>query len=240
MPINRDYEKFLTDFHSKKFISLRESQKYVLEEYANNFTAVSDVAIELPTGAGKTLISLLVAEAWRQDGRKVAILSANKTLARQMLQEAQALGIPAVLMEGRGQDIPASDKRGYQRATCVAIMNYWVYFNQNPVIDPADLLIMDDAHLAEHCLHSLYSLEIKKHEHEYLFNSLVAELQARFPEYSVLADAVAGDTPPTSSTELLSFIDQVDALDRIREIIDASPYQSADVDFGFRWRRIRN
>jgi hypothetical protein len=240
MSINRDYAKFLKDFHSKKFVSLRDAQKYVLKEYANSFTTISDVAIELPTGAGKTLISLLVAEAWRQNGRKVAILSANKTLARQMLQEAEALGIPAILMEGRGQDIPAPDKRGYQRATHVAIMNYWVYFNQNPVIDPADLLIMDDAHLAEHCLHSLYSVEIKKHEHEYLFNSLVAELQARYPEYSVLADAVAGDTPPTSSTELLSFIDQVDALERIREIIDASPYQAADVDFGFRWRRIRN
>jgi superfamily II DNA or RNA helicase len=43
-----------------------------------------DVGIELPTGAGKTLIALLVAEAWRRAGKRVVILSANKTLARQM------------------------------------------------------------------------------------------------------------------------------------------------------------
>ncbi len=56
-------------------------------------------------------------------------------------------------------------------------MNYWVYFNQIPNIDPADLLIMDDAHLAEHCLHSLYSVEINKYSHKYLFQTLIAELQ---------------------------------------------------------------
>lgn len=239
MPINRDYSEFLSSFHSDKFRSLREAQQYILHEYSSNYISNPDVAIELPTGAGKTLIALLIAEAWRQDGRKATILSANKTLARQMLGEANALGIPAVLMEGRGIDIPAPDKRAYQRAVKVAIMNYWVYFNQNPVIDPADLLVMDDAHLAEHCLHSLFSVEIKRHTHENLFNALISELQARFPEYSVLADAMAGDTPPTSPTELLSFIDQVEVADRIREIIDVSPYLGIDRDLGFRWGRMR-
>lgn len=239
MPINRNYAEFLSSFRSDKFLSLRESQGHILREYSNNYISCPDVAIELPTGAGKTLIALLIAEAWRQDGGKVAILSANKTLARQMLGEANALGIPAVLMEGRGIDIPAPDKRAYQRAVRVAIMNYWVYFNQNPVIDPANLLVMDDAHLAEHCLHSLYSVEIKRHAHENLFNALITELQSRFPEYSVLADAMAGDVQPTTPTELLSFVDQVEVADRIREIIDVSPYLRTDRDLGFRWGRIR-
>jgi hypothetical protein len=240
MSINRDYSELLTSFDSPKFRQLRDSQGYVLTDYSANRVLSSDVAIELPTGAGKTLIALLIAEAWRQEGKKIAILSANKTLARQMLEEAQALGIPAVLMEGRGIDIPSRDKRAYQRASSVAVMNYWVYFNQNPVIDPADLLVMDDAHLAEHCLHSLYSVEIKRHEHESLFEALITELLARFPEYSVLTDALAGDIPATSTTELLSFIDQIEIADRIREIIDVSPYQETDRDFGFRWRRVRN
>ena len=239
MPIDIDFPQYLTSFHSEKFQTLREAQEYVLNEYAKNYESGTDLAIELPTGSGKTLISLLIAEIWRRSGKKVAILSANKTLARQMLSEANALGIPAVLMEGRGIDIPSPDKRAYQRATKIAIMNYWVYFNQNPVIDPADLLIMDDAHLAEHCLHSLYSAEINRHSHKSLFNTLITELQARYPEYSVLTDAVAGDVPPTNATELLSFVDQVEVADRIREIIDASRYLETDQDLGFRWRRIR-
>jgi hypothetical protein len=239
MSINCDYSQFLSSFRSDKFQSLRDAQDYVLCEYATRYNSCPDVAIELPTGAGKTLIALLIAEAWRQESRKVAILSANKTLARQMLGEANALGVPAVLMEGRGVDIPALDKRAYQRAGKVAIMNYWVYFNQNPVIDPADLLVMDDSHLAEHCLHSLYSVEINRHSHELLFNTLITELQARFPEYSVLADASARDVPLTSATELLSFIDQVEISDRIRQIIDSSPYLDTDTDLSFRWRRMR-
>lgn len=239
MPINQDYTQFLSTFQSDKFQTLRGAQNYILNEYSRNFVTSSDIAIELPTGAGKTLIALLTAEAWRQEGKKVAILSANKTLARQMLREATALGIPAILMEGRGIDIPAPDKRAYQRATHVAIMNYWVYYNQNPVIDPADLLVMDDAHLAEHCLHSLYSVEINRYSHEILFNTIVSELQARFPEYSVLADAIGGDAPPTSTAELLSFVDQVEINERLREIIDSSPYLNFDKDLGYRWRRVR-
>jgi hypothetical protein len=240
MPINRDYNQFLLSFGSSKFQQLRNSQAYILQEYATKYASNPDVAIELPTGAGKTLIALLIAEAWRQDGRKVAILSANKTLARQMLGEATALGIPAILMEGRGTDIPAPDKRAYQRANKVAIMNYWVYFNQNPVIDPADLLVMDDAHLAEHCLHSLYSVEINRHNHKNLFISLITELQARFPEYSVLTDAISGDVPLTNATELLSFIDQISVSDLIRSLIDTSSYLDSDMDLRFRWGRVRN
>ncbi len=91
MPINRDYREFLASFHSEKFQNLRDVQGYILQEYAARFVEVPDVGIELPTGAGKTLIALLIAEAWRQENRKVAILSANKTLARQMKREADAL-----------------------------------------------------------------------------------------------------------------------------------------------------
>jgi hypothetical protein len=240
MPICRDYAQFLSEFHSDKFQELWPAQAFVLEKYSEQFWSQPDVAIELPTGGGKTLITLLVGEAWRQEGKSVAILSANKTLARQMLQESQALGIPAVLMEGKGADIPSRERRAFQRAECVAIMNYWVYFNQNPAIDPADLIIMDDAHLAEHCLHSLYSVEIERHSHENLFITLATELRERFPEYSVLADALAGDVPPITPTELLSFIDQVEVEDRIRQIVDSSPYLDYDADLRFRWARVRN
>src|SRR5260370_38407447 len=200
MPINQDYAQFLSSLWSSKFQSVWPAQEYLLQSYARNYGDRRNVAIELPTGAGKTLIALLVAEAWRREDKKGAILSANKTLARQMVQEAQSLNIPVVLMEGKGSIIPSPDKRAYQRARSVAVMNYWVYFNQNPIIDPADLLIMDDAHLAEHCLYSLYSIEIDRHAHENLFKSLITEMQARFSGYAVLADALADNVPDHASS----------------------------------------
>jgi hypothetical protein len=240
MALITDYSNFLASFGSTKFKKLRPAQSNILDQYSA-YEPKPDVAIELPTGAGKTLIALLIAEAWRKNGSKAAILSANKTLARQMQQEAEALKIPSALMEGRRVDIPAADIRAYQRAQKIAIMNYWVYFNQNPAIDPADLLVMDDAHLAEHCLHSLFSVQIGRHSHEALFKTIVSEVQERFPEYSVLSDALA----PNSSTsgtppELLSFIDQDAIADRVREIIDSSPAIKTDTDLAFRWKRMRN
>jgi hypothetical protein len=240
MALIDDYAAFLTSFQSAKFKKLRPAQNHILEKYGA-FETTEDVAIELPTGAGKTLIALLIAEAKRQNRSKVAVLSANKTLARQMCQEAQALNIPAALMEGRRSDIPAAEIRAYQRAQKIAIMNYWVYFNQNPAVDPADFLVMDDAHLAEHCLHSLFSVQISAYSHDALFKTLVSEVRERFPEYTVLSDAlaiseVASGTPP----ELLSFVDQELIVDRVREIIDASPSLKTDTDLAFRWKRLRN
>jgi hypothetical protein len=240
MALIENYSTFLASFRSKKFKKLRPAQSHILDQYST-FEPKADVAIELPTGAGKTLIALLIAEAWRKNGNKIAILSANKTLARQMQQEAEALKIPSVLMEGRRVDIPAADIRAYQRSQKIGIMNYWVYFNQNPAVDPADLLVMDDAHLAEHCLHSLFSVQIGRHLHEALFKTIVSEVQQRFPEYSVLSDALApssssSGTPP----ELLSFIDQDAIVERLREIVDASPELKIDADLAFRWKRMRN
>jgi len=120
-----NYSAFLASLGSRKFRGLWPGQAHILGQYLG-FENCTDLAIELPTGAGKTLIALLIAEAWRKTGYKVAILSANKTLARQMHREAETLRIPAVLMEGKGTDIPMPDRRAYQRATKLAIMNYWV------------------------------------------------------------------------------------------------------------------
>lgn len=239
MPLINNYAEFLASLNSAKFRVLWPAQDYILGQYGA-FEDQLDVAIELPTGAGKTLIALLIAEAWRRNAKKVAILSANKTLARQMHREGQALGISTVLMEGRGVDIPGADKRAYQRTASVAIMNYWVYFNQNPVIDAADLLVMDDAHLAEHCLHSLFSAEIDRHTHEALFKDLVAELRERFPEYSVLTDALTDSSEANTPPELFSFIDQSAVADRIREIVDSSLALKADTGLRFQWSRMRS
>jgi len=180
-----------------------------------------------------------MAGSWLDESKKVAILSANKTLARQMAAEGEALGIPVSYMEGRGVDIPAAKRRSYQRAQAVGIMNYWVYFNQNPIIDNADLLIMDDAHLAEHCLHSLYSVEITRRRHPDLFRAIAGELYSNFPEYAVLADALSEEAPSGTPAELLSFIDQVRMESRLRDILDSHTSGSADNDLKYRWQRLR-
>ena len=233
-----DFAQYLETLGSTKFQHLWPAQTHILDAYGTDFLKVRDIGIELPTGAGKTLIALLIGGQCLKSRKKVVILSANKTLARQMNAEAEALGVPVAYMEGRGEDILVASRRSYQRANAIGIMNYWVYFNQNPVVDPSDLVVMDDAHLAEHCLDSLYSVMISRKDHKDLFDQLVQELHDRFPDYAILASSSSDEAPPNTSGELLSFIDHAETVERLKEIIDASPLLSTDTDLKFRWRRL--
>ena len=91
MPGSVDYNELLRELNSSTFETLRPLQAQMLSAYATEFADLPDVATELPTGAGKSLIALLIGEVWRRAGKKVAILTGNKTLARQMKQEADLL-----------------------------------------------------------------------------------------------------------------------------------------------------
>jgi superfamily II DNA or RNA helicase len=82
-----DFDALLASFSSEKFKGLRDAQTTVLTRYAERHLDTPDIAIELPTSAGKSLIALLIGEAWRKEGRTVALLTGNKALAVQMEKE---------------------------------------------------------------------------------------------------------------------------------------------------------
>src|SRR5579871_2341282 len=109
-----DYAQLLTDLGSRDFRTLRPAQGAALTCYSAGHTTTGDLAIELPTGAGKSLIALLICEAWRREGSIVAVLTGNKALARQMESEGQRLGVPVVRFEGEGGSIPLSARRRYR------------------------------------------------------------------------------------------------------------------------------
>jgi Helicase C-terminal domain len=238
VPGTVDYAQVLRELGSDDFKKLRPAQEFVLGRYAAEHTTTADLAVELPTGAGKSLIALLICEAWRREGSTVAVLTGNKVLARQMEDEGRKLGVPVVRFEGEGNAIPLTARRAYRRGQAIAVMNYWVMFNQNPVVDGADLLVVDDAHLAEAALDSLYSIEIDRFDHPALFGSLVADLAAAYPDYASLQDALT-DAPTRTGTELLSFLDQAAFADRLRAKIDAADELRTDSDLRFRWSRVR-
>jgi hypothetical protein len=238
MPGAIDYVHLLNELASATFTNLRPAQIAALARYSADHGGTADLAIELPTGAGKSLIGLLIGEAWRREGKTVAVLTGNKTLARQMEGEGRQLGVPVVRFEGAGNTIPLPERRRYRRAQAIAVMNYWVMFNQNPVVDSADLLIIDDAHLAEAALDSLFSVEIDRYAHPLLFEALIRDLAQAFPDYVTFQDALT-DAPSRAGTELLSFLDQSSFVDRFRALVDSGVELQTDTDLRFRWERVR-
>lgn len=74
----------------------------------------SDVAVDLPTGTGKTLIGLLTGEDFRsQQDQPVAYLAGNKQLAQQVERQARSLNFPIVRFQGIKSSWSARDVRAY-------------------------------------------------------------------------------------------------------------------------------
>jgi len=153
-----DFEQRLAAFASPTFERLRPGQRLVLSKYGADHLDTPDLAIEMPTGEGKTLLALLIADWALDQGRSVAYLTGTRQLAERVEEEADKLGLDVVRFAAK--DYGGAKLDDYHQAQVVGVMNYWVYFNSKPVPQPADLLIFDDAHLAEQPLSSLQTLRI--------------------------------------------------------------------------------
>jgi Type III restriction enzyme, res subunit/Helicase C-terminal domain len=235
-----DWQGWLAARRSAKFELLYPAQAAALDRYAKEFLKEPNIAFELPTGGGKTLIALLILDFWLAQGRKAAVLCGTKNLARQFKEEADALGITTILFEGTKKKFSTADKFKYAQGRAIAILNYWGYINQAPGIEPADVLVMDDAHLAENAAHNLFSIEINRFEHSTLFGILLASLSARFPHYTRLADYAAGSPVSLGIIELISFSDLCDAASEIISILEKSDEcKDENGDLYWAWRRIK-
>src|SRR4051794_21626934 len=116
----------------------------VLRAYHELAPMPSNVALELPTGAGKTLVGLLIAEYRRRAyDQRVAFLCPNVQLARQAAAKADGYGIGAVALVRRQRDWDQADFQRYQRGRAIAISTYSAVFNSNPRLDSAQTLILD-------------------------------------------------------------------------------------------------
>jgi superfamily II DNA or RNA helicase len=121
-----------------------------LRGYARLPRSETDVASELPTGGGKTLVGLLIAEWCRRAlGHRVAYLCPTVQLARQVALKADGYGLDVVTLVRRQAEWDPPDFMRFQRAQAVAIAGYHQIFNSNPRLDSAQTLVLDDAHAAE-------------------------------------------------------------------------------------------
>ncbi|MFF7543372.1 DEAD/DEAH box helicase family protein [Streptomyces canus] len=218
-----DFEQNLADFGSARFSQLRPGQRQVLAAYAEQHLDTTDLAVEMPTGEGKTLLALLIADHALSRGWSVAYLTGTRQLAERVEEEAVALGLEVVRFASK--DYGGAKLDDYHQARAVGVMNYWVYFNSSPVPKPADLVIFDDAHLAEQPLSGLQTLRIpdKLGPARQLYRTICELVVAHTDAYPGLRAMLDGTAQPGTPPELLSFRDWEAIAAPTRDVIEASP-----------------
>jgi hypothetical protein len=137
-------------------------QADVLREYHRLGPEKTDVAIELPTGAGKTLVGCLIAE-WRRrkNGERVAYVAPTRQLAGQAAAQARLYGVPAVDLTGSWRAWAPGEQVRFTQGEAVAFVTYSTVFNTNPHVSP-QVLVLDDAHAAEGFVASNWSVSIRR------------------------------------------------------------------------------
>ncbi|MEQ8754709.1 MAG: DEAD/DEAH box helicase family protein [Coleofasciculus sp. G1-WW12-02] len=141
---------------SIKFLGNHQGQ--ILNKYEKDYLKnAKDIAIELPTGTGKTLIGLLIAEYRRRVLKeRVVYLCPTRQLCSQVHEKADLYGINTVTLTGSQRDYNTTEFYNYQRSEVVAITTYSSIFNTNPRINDPNIIICDDAHAADDYVASLW------------------------------------------------------------------------------------
>ena len=218
-------------------------QKDMLAAYAEEMVEAPDVAMQLPTGSGKTLVGLLIAE-WRRRKFKerVVYLCPTRQLVNQVVDQSETeYGIDAVAFTGSKREYSPSNRSDYLTRAKLAVTTYSSLFNINPFFDDPETILLDDAHAAENYVAKMWSLEIPNGNNDYA--SLHAALSGIFKDhitglsYRRLTgawedpfDATWVDKLPTETIAALE--------NRIIDVIDA--HEDVATDVKFTWRLLRD
>lgn len=157
------------DLPRRKIPDVLPHQQSMMQKYAAEAINSKDVALQLPTGSGKTLVGLLIAE-WRRRKfkEKIIYLCPNKQLVHQAVNQAEdKYGLSVVGFTGAKSNYTPQDVAKYKLAECVAITTYSSLFNTNPFFNDAEVIIVDDAHAAENYVTELWSLHIDRFDDEH-------------------------------------------------------------------------
>jgi Rad3-related DNA helicase len=200
-----DPESLFRDLRKKTVPGLLSHQADLLRSYLAVHTKHPDIALQLPTGSGKTLVGLLIAE-WRRRkyGERVVYLCPTRQLVNQVAEQATAkYGIDVRAFTGSRANYDAQASSEWMNAEAVAITTYSSLFNTNPFFDEPNLIILDDAHSAENYVSSFWSLLIERSQNAAAFAALAGVVTPLLPASDRSRMAASSDTADQQWVEKL-------------------------------------
>lgn len=152
----------LRELPRRKIPDVLPHQQDVMRRYVTDALDHPDVALQLPTGSGKTLVGLLIAE-WRRKKFKerVVYLCPTRQLVNQVVDQANnRYGLSVTGFTGQARSYLPEQKAAYQNIESIAVTTYNSLFNVNPYFKEADIVIIDDAHAAESYFSQMWSVHV--------------------------------------------------------------------------------
>ena len=198
-----------------------------------------DVVLKLHTGGGKTMVGLLIAQSTMNElGGSVLYLTPTVQLAKQTLDKAKALGIPAVAY-GKGQDL----NDDFVNGKAIMVGTYNALFNGkskfrvrgNGTPQDVDEIILDDAHVAFSVIRDAFTLDVSKKRHGDTYESVTSLFRLAFKDTDRLGtfdDVVSGNEYAVLEVPYWAWHEKLDA---VREILR----QNAEV-YKFEWPLLRD
>lgn len=171
------------DNKMKKIRGLLDYQGSMLDEYMKNISK-KNVALELPTGSGKTLVGLLIGDYRRRKHKEqVVYLCPTKQLVNQVVDQAvKKYGIKVTGFIGSQKDYAPKDKTQFQLSETIGITTYSAFFTQESMFENVDVIIMDDVHSSEEYIISNWTVKINGDDQ--IFDSIASILKHVISESS--------------------------------------------------------
>ncbi len=227
-------EDFYKDIKSKKIHAPSPEQADIWREYQKSALDAKDVALQLPTGGGKTLVGVAIAE-WRRlkFKEKVVILCPTKQLVNQAVEQAiDKYGIKANGFTGSRKNYAHAAISEYRSGERIAVTTYSSLFNVNPTFNDANVIIFDDAHAAEQYISKMWSLHVKNYEEERpLYDSIVDVLKdaMQHNDYQRLINPDP-EYRDANWVEKIPTPDLYELLPRLTQVIDAALHTYENLD----------
>lgn len=154
-------QEMYQDNKFKKIMGPLDYQAAMLNLYNENADKKT-VALELPTGSGKTLVGLLIGEYRRRKNKeKVLFLCPTNQLVYQVVEQANSkYGLRAIAFCGKQKDYLPKDKSCFLMGEAIGVTTYSSFFALHSFFDDVDILIMDDVHSCEDYIISNWTIQI--------------------------------------------------------------------------------
>jgi len=157
--------------------------------------AETDVGVVLNTGAGKTLVGLLVAQSLANETKgRILYACSSIQLVEQTAEKAHGYGLDVTtyISGGFSNDL-------FHQGMAPCITTYQALFNGKSIFFREDVaaIIFDDSHAAEHLLRDHFSLRIAKNKFTAIYSEIVELFRPYFQEIgkSGTYDDLEGDNP---------------------------------------------